>query len=568
MNKPLLMSLAVAALLTGNANAATMYDRFQAMEDEMKKLQAEIADLKGAQSAESEDEADEEEDGEEVAVAEDEDEEDSEDEGDDEYEDEDEDDEDEMSFEEETEESLEYFDKTLSQINKNTAGNHLKFGVDLRTSVDNIQYKMAGKNAQGEDTQGNDALLSNRLWVNMNWAATDTLSFTGQLAYNKTYGARSGWGNNYAGFETFDWIASENPYDDVVRVRSAYFFYHDTEFFGLDMPWTFSVGRRPSTNGHLINLRDDDPASSPMGHAINVEFDGLSAKFTLVESIGMYVKFCAGRGGSNAQPKFFSASPMDGTVATVGTSFATNDADIPDIDLGGLIFVPYNDGQYAINTQFYYATNLIDANIDSSNPAAPKFTGMQTVGGLYSATANFIVNGIGDEWSDFLDETLFFVSGAMSVTNPDQKDASGNTIGMLGSTDAETGYSYWAGLQTPTFSENGRFGLEYNHGDQYWRSITYGEDTLAGSKIAARGDAYEAYWTEPIVDDILSIQLRATYIDYKYTGSEGFFGNATGASRKISDVQAAAATNPVIAGQASITVDTAQDIRFYIRYRY
>ena len=575
MKKPLLMSLAVAALLSGNANAATMYDRFQTMEDEMKQLQNEIADLKAEKASASvaEDDDEESDDGA-VATAYDEDEDDDADSEDGDDEDDDEDDDDDMSFEEETEESLEYFDKTLSTINRNTAGNHLKFGVDLRTAVDNIQYKMAGKNAQGEDTAGNDALLTNRLWIKMNWAATDTLSFTGQLAYNKAYGARSGWGNNYAGMETFDWIASENPYDDVVRVRAAYFFYHDTEFFGLDMPWTFSVGRRPSTNGHLINLRDDDPASSPMGHAINVEFDGLSAKFTLMESIGMYVKFCAGRGGTNAAPKFFAVDPINsGAIAAAGTPYATNSNDIPDIDLGGLIFVPYNDGQYALNTQFYYANNLIDANIDNTkNPAAPSIVGMQAVGGLYSATANLIINGIGNEWSDFLDDTTLFFSGAMSVTNPDKtgnNDVNGNPVGMLGSLNPETGYSYWAGLQTPTFSENGHFGLEYNHGTKYWRSITYGEDTLAGSKIAARGDAYEAYWTEPIVDDILSIQLRATYIDYAYTGSNGFFGDATGTPIKISDIQeAAAAGNAQAIGIASQTVDTAQDIRFYIRYRY
>jgi len=560
MNKPLLMSLAVAALLSGNANAATMYDRFQAMEDEMKKLQTEITDLKAEKTVDED--ADE---SEEVATvdSDDEDADESED-ADDEGDDEDEDDEDEMSFEEETEESLEYFDKTLSQINKNTAGNHLKFSVDFRTTVDNLQYKMAGKNAAGEDTAGNDALLTNRLWLNMNWAANEHLSFTGQLAYNKAYGARSGYTGQIAGFETFDWITNENPYDDIVRVRSAYFFYRNDTFLGSDIPWTFSIGRRPSTNGHLINLREDDSAASPMGHTINVEFDGLSSKFSFEDLTGidgMYVKFCAGRGGTNAGPKFFTVNPSTAnTVNPITGSYATNSKDIPNIDLGGLIFVPYSDGQYSFATQYYYAANLIDANV---NPSTGQFLGMQTVGGMHSITANFVMNGIGNEWSDFLDESMFFISGATSITNPD----AGQT--MLGSSDRETGYSYWAGLQTPTFSENGRFGLEYNHGSQYWRSITYAEDTLSGSKVAARGDAYEAYWTEPIVDDILSIQLRYTYVDYAYTGSNGFFGSTTGTATKITDIQAAAAAgDPRSIAAASQIVDTAQDIRLYIRYRY
>jgi hypothetical protein len=88
--------------------------------------------------------------------------------------------------------------------------------------------------------------------------------------------------------------------------------------------------------------------------------------------------------------------------------------------------------------------------------------------------------------------------------------------------------------------------------------MTYGEDTNIGSKLAARGDAYEAYFTEYLVDDILSLQLRYTYIDYKYTGSNGFFGNTSGYSELI--------TNDMT--NANMHVDKAQDIRLYIRYRY
>jgi hypothetical protein len=80
-----------------------------------------------------------------------------------------------------------------------------------------------------------------------------------------------------------------------------------------------------------------------------------------------------------------------------------------------------------------------------------------------------------------------------------------------------------------------------------------------GSKVAARGDAYEAYMTEYLVEDILSLQLRYTYIDYKYTGSNGFFGNSTGTPMSIDGLTGATAAQ---------TVDKAQDIRFYLRYKY
>ncbi|WP_345993341.1 DUF3373 family protein [Sulfurimonas sp. HSL-1716] len=506
MKKKVMISLMAATLLVSNASAASMYDRLEAMEKEINKLKAEIADLKAKESASMKAE------NKKIDVKETP-----------------------KNDKEDLSEKLADIQESIDDLHKKTGGNHLKFNVDLRSAVENIQYKMADGS-----TNNNDAFFTNRLWLGMNWAATDNLSFTGQLAYNKAYGSRSGASTNNS-FENFDWITNENAYDDTIRVRSAYFFYKNNTFLGTDIPWTFSLGRRPSTNGHLVNLRDDDLAASPMGHTINVEFDGLSSKFDLERMTGvsgMYVKFCAGRGGTNAQPKFS------------GAPYSKDTNSINDIDLAGLIFVPYDDGQYSIGTQFYYANNLIDEN-NASDPSA----GFKNVGGLYSGTVNFVVNGIGDGISDFLDYTLFFISGAVSQTNP----KSGQT--MLGSPDAKTGHSEWIGVQFPSLiSNSGRWGLEYNHGSKYWRSITYAEDTNIGSKLAARGNAYEAYFTEPLIRNILSLQLRYTYIDYDYSGSNGFFGSETGTPMTMSEA--------VANGHGSEVVDKAQDIRFYLRYRY
>lgn len=438
-------------------------------------------------------------------------------------------------------ETLEEMQDQIDTLNKKTNGNNLKFGVDFRTSVDNIQYEMA----DGVTKPKNDALLSNRLWLNMSYAATKNLSFVGQLAYNKTFGQRSMVDPNTAGMEGFDWISGEAAYDDTLRVRSAYFFYTDDEFAGLDMPWTASIGRRPSTEGHLINLRDDVSASSPLAHTVNVEFDGASMKFGTEELIGLdgsYFKLCLGRGMSNAEPRF-STTPYSG-----------KDAETTNVDMAGIIIVPYDDKQYSTGFQYTYANNLIDSK-DVTNINA----GMETVGGLHTATAFVMVNGIGDGISDFLDDTTVFVSGAMTKTNPKDGEY------MLGSTKSETGYSYWIGTQFPSLiSDEGRWGIEFNHGSNYWRPITYGEDTLIGSKIAARGDAYEVYFTEPLVDNILTFQLRYTYIDYDYAGSNGFFGGVPN-STQGSGVPYAISSGM---GNAGSYVDKAQDIRAYIRYKF
>ncbi len=471
------------------------------------------------------------------------------------------------SQEEDINEVVADLEESVEELSIATGNNHLKFNVDYRFAIDNLQYKMAEKDPlTNDDTKKNDALFTNRLWLNLSWAATRNLSFKGQLAYQKAFGHRDAGG--MAPLEDFDWIASENPYDGKVRVKNAYFFYHDTHFIATPVSWTFSIGRRPSTNGHLINFRDDDQSASPNGHSINVEFDGLSAKFGFEEWVpGMYVKFCAGRGLSNASSKFF-AIKQDGNVS-FNPPYVENPDSLPNIDLGGLIFEPYSDGQYTFLTQYYYAKNLIDAKM-----SANQFKGFEPVGNLHSFTASFIADGIGDGWTDYLDDTTFFISAAMSKTDPNKGEdmfhSRFDADYARKKGQSETGYSAWVGLSMPSLiSEEGKWGIEYNWGSRYWRSITYAEDTLIGSKVAARGSAYEIYFTEPLVEDMLSLQLRYTYIDYDYAGSDGFFGETTGGAHDIAKLQAAAAAGDKTAQEyARNIVDTAQDIRFYIRYRY
>lgn len=548
MNKPLLLSLAAVALLGTNLNAQTMYERFEAMEKEMNKLKQEIAILKSVKSAKKIDEKAEDDAEDDKAVAS----QDKEDEDEEEIASEDKSkktatatvaasskDEEEEDGEEivSTEDRLFELEEAVSELNRNTTGSHLKFQVDYRFAIENMDYEMAdGSKAK------NDAFMTNRLWIDMGYKATNNLSFIGQLAYNKAFGERSGASDpQTASLEAFDWISNENAYDDAIRVRTAYFLWQDTQFMGLDMPWTFSIGRRPSTNGQLVNLRDDDTASSPLGHAINVEFDGASSQFTLNKTTGTSVKLCLGRGMSNAAPKFTSTPYTDVAKADGGNS---------NIDIAGLIFTPYDDKQYKLSSMYYYADNLID----TVNPM-DYTAGFDTVGGMHSGTVYASAKGIGKNLGSFLDDTTVFASFAFSKTDP--KD--GAPQGMLGETESKTGTSFWVGTQFPSLiSEDGKWGVEYNHGSKYWRSMTYGEDTNIGSKLAARGDAYEAYFTEYLVDDILSMQLRYTYIDYKYSGSNGFFGDNTGTPMEISNTM----------GNASMYVDKAQDIRLYIRYRY
>jgi hypothetical protein len=122
---------------------------------------------------------------------------------------------------------------------------------------------------------------------------------------------------------------------------------------------------------------------------------------------------------------------------------------------------------------------------------------------------------VGDEINDFLDETVLFASVAQSKYMPD----SGHQL--LGSTSDETGQSLWVGATIPDMiSEDGRFGVEYNKGSKYWTPMTWAEDSAIGSKLAVRGDAYEAYWNFNLFGaKNLPSQIRYTHAQHDYTPS-------------------------------------------------
>ena len=420
-----------------------------------------------------------------------------------------------------------------------TAYGKIIIGGDYRFSVDNLNYDLADGS-----TAKNDNVLTNRLWLTFSYRPNENLYFSTKLAFNKVFGQPVVYApGGEAPFDGFDWIASTTNTDDEFRVKNAYIDYKDDNLFGAPVPWDFGVGRRPTSYTKLLSLRDDMAPSSPLGHVVSAEFDGGHLGFDLDKITGipgMRIKFAAGRGASYVMP----------------TLSATPDAEWGEnIDMYDVNFVFFSDEHWHSELQAMYITNLIDianAGYDAQgnfNPANfnPAF---DTVGDMYLGA--FMVSYDADASWNY---TKLFASVGLSQTDPDAGKA------MLGSTEEKTGNSIWVGMQTRLLG--GKFGLEYNHGSKYWRSFTYGEDTLAGSKIATRGDAYEAYYTYEIMKGF-SCQVRYTYMDYDYTGSNGFFGSQTGTPMDIDMIKAYMANADI----AKAVVDKAQDLRFYLRYRF
>ena len=466
--------------------------------------------------------------------------------------------------------------KQFYEVKAHDAHDNIKFTADLRTAYDVIDYKIS--NAAGAKSSVSNSIWTNKFTLKMAAQPRDDLVFHGALGIYKAFGVNNGAA--YNGFQNFDWYADETPSGDAVfRLKEAYFIYFGNA--SGKVPYTVSFGRRPATDGFLTNYRDyKDRPASPIGHNINMEFDGASfmAKLENVTGIpGFSAKLCIGRGNSNADGKYPTFTGYNGSNLTVNKMmslalpYAKSNTDSANMDLAGIIMDLYYDGQYTVMFNYFKAWNMMGADFTNlntnSNPMLSTYSAnLVDVGDMTGGALSFQSSGIGDGISDFLDDTNVFASFAWNKTDPKGSHSTlFNAMGfgtpgaeMLGSPNSETGTSYYIGTNFPCMLVDGaRWGLEYNHGSKYWRSFDYGEDTLIGSKLSTRGDAYEVFYNLPILGQYLTAQVRYTYINYNYTGSDMFFGS-TGTPMTKSEA----------AAQGMGFVDSASDLRLFIRYMY
>ncbi len=422
--------------------------------------------------------------------------------------------------------------KSLTKVKKATGGDNIKFGIDFRNAVDVIEYK---NNETGESVS-NNSLLTSRLWLTMAAAPMDGLIFKGKLAIYSTWGAHI-YDESTA---LKDWSASSKATDTIMRIKEAYFVYSNS--LG-SQPISFSIGRRPSSNGILSNYRENEPNSgSPVAHITNMEVNAAMVKFNTSRFVeGSYTKLIYGRAHSG------EAQGVYGNDVKMATPFADIDSEKEDenVDFTTFLGDAYNDGQYQLTYQWSHIFDTKGKDLTPNDPDGPNPKGIKNASGhadLLSLT--LISNGIGDEINDFLDDTTVFVSGA--YTNYNAKDG----YSLLGSEDggSQDGQSIWAGIIIPDMmTDAGKLGFEYNYGSQYWTPITWAEDTAIGSKVAVRGSAYEAYWNFNLFGvKYLPSSLRATYAQHDYTPNN----------------RCAGWVEPVAVDM------TATDIRLAVSYRY
>lgn len=371
----------------------------------------------------------------------------------------------------------------------------------------------------------NDTLMTNRFGLDLKVKATRNVTVTTRLLMYKTFGNLNGAATN-AGFFAdrsfiLDGTIGHVPSDNTLRVDQVFATWSNI----ADLPIWFSVGRRPSTGGSPLHLRQNDLApgnGGVPGLLVDYAFDGMTLGVAPEIGFlpGMYAKLCYGRG--------FEAGYRE---------------DVRDTDMLGLQVVPVDIDPLRIDFQWNRGFDIFD----NPNDVTVQLGDIDWYGVNLLST----LKGTGPGTLNA------FVSGAMSITHPNGKVVLPGAGLMGDGTEDETGYAVYAGFRYDLPSGT-KLGGEYNHGTKSWIPFVPASDDMWTAKLGARGDVYEAYLIQelplkPIASFVSKAFFKVGYqlYEFEYTGSNNWIG----APVKISELTA----SPLNA-QFLPPVETAQNV--------
>jgi hypothetical protein len=374
----------------------------------------------------------------------------------------------------------------------------------------------------------NDILYTTRLRLGMDADVMKDVTFTGRLAMYKAWGDSTGVQvfNGQPNSFSLDGTGAGTPNSDILRVERAFFEWRN--LFGSKA--YISVGRRPSSGGPPLELRENElRGGTPAGHVVNYQFDGITLGYNLSDWIeGNVFRFCYGVGFESG---FGSADQLRAPADR-----------LEDVHMGGINWDLLNDDSTHVQLTALGAFDVTDGfngllvmpvdPVTGSKVPAPmvmRYTPSANLGEIYLANLVLQRQEGSFDW---------FVSGAAMRTEP--TDLTTPFGGLLSdpfeTPESHDAWSVYAGARY-TFGRNTMFGAEFNRGSQYWFNFTQGSDDLLLSKLATRGNVYEAYWIQEFATGLgrsrAQFRLSALYYDFEYSGS----GWHLGAPKKLDEAQ-------------------------------
>jgi len=348
----------------------------------------------------------------------------------------------------------------------------------------------------------NSILYTNRLRLRMDAPVAKNVGFSGRLGMYKVFGDSTGVQvlNGQPTSVNVDGTTTGVPNSDVLRVERAYFSWNKIG----GTPLYLSIGRRPSTEGAPLTLRNDEPrGGTPLGALINYQFDGITVGYGVGEH--STARICYGLGyesgfGNGDILKLPQDRLKDAHFIGLNWDVIETDNNFVQVTLAraigvtdgfnGLVVLPNDPVTGApvpapIVMRFTPSTNLGD--LDLGSIVVMRKQGSVDVFGSFSFNRSIpdpVTTPFGGFFSDPFETpvkrsgTMWYVGGRYSFNQ-------GRT----------------------------KVGLEYNRGSQYWLNFAVAEDDIIAPKTATRGDVVEAYLTHRIAPRFI---VKAAYIRYGY----------------------------------------------------
>ena len=389
-----------------------------------------------------------------------------------------------------------------------------------------MQQQMMGylMQAPGVYTKGYDSntniLYTNRLRLKFDAKVADNISFTARLGMYKAFGDSTGV-QVFDGRPTtmsMDGTTVGVPSGDMVRVERAYFSWNNiggSKFY-------LSLGRRPSTEGPPLNLRNDEPrGGTPLGGLIDYQFDGATFGYNVSEK--SVLRLCYGVG--------YSSGYGNGAIMVPSNR-------VKDVHFFGGNFDLYSTDKTLAQIMVARAWNVTDGFASQAVFNVNPLTGEPTGGPAimrYQPSANL---GNIDLYGVNLQHTFgpvdLFVNGNWNTLRPND---SSSAFGGLGSdpfqpTEVHNGHMIYVGVRYSVPKDDGKtkLGFEFNQGSKYWFNFAQAEDDILAPKSNTRGEVYETYVTHRISDHFI---FKTDFTRYNYTWSGS--GWHVGAPKRLSD---------------------------------
>ncbi len=366
----------------------------------------------------------------------------------------------------------------------------------------------------------NDIMYTSRLRLNMKAKVTDNIDFVGRLSMYKVWGDSTGVQifNGQSNSFNIDGNTTGIPNSNILRVERAYFTWKEIGGSGLYL----SIGRRPSTDGPPMHLRNGEPrGGSPMGTLIDFQFDGITVGYKINEY--STVRLCYGMGFESG---FGNGDQLQQPADR-----------LKDAQFAGINWDIWNDDDMLIQATVARAYNLTDGFTGSlvlpDNPVTGAPIGAPMVM-RYTPSANLgdmdIMGAIimrRDGPVDWFVNYNYNKSHPNSVTTP----FGGLFSDPFDTPESHSGNMIYVGARFNFNQDRTMFGLEYNKGSEYWFNFTPAQDDIIAPKTNTRGEVWEVYFIHKIYD---RFHLKLNYMDYdyKYSGS----GWHLGAPKKLSEM--------------------------------